>query len=152
MRPKIMDIPLASPVRIQIHCPQCRGDIAFLEEAHVIRCEFCGSLLLVAGREGGLRYVFPAQIKDSKTAQALAIEHLKSLGRRSLRSSEALLLQAPFWRLQGSVYRWVFGLKPMKVEINAGVPPPMERIKIFLPRILEHTIPGTLDLDLGLST
>lgn len=146
-----MDIPLASPVKIQIHCPQCRGDIAFLEEAHVIRCEFCGSLLLVAGREGVLRYVFPAQIQDFKAAQALAIEHLKILGRRSLRPLEAFLFHAPFWRMQGSVYRWVFGLKPMKVELNAGAPPPLERIKILLTRLLDHTIPGTIDLDLGLS-
>ncbi len=146
-----MNIPLESPVKIQIHCPQCRGDIAFLEEAHVIRCEFCGSLLLVAGREGVLRYVFPAQIQDVTTAQGRALEHLKSLGRRSLRPLDAFLFYVPFWRMQGSAYRWVFGLKPMKVMVNAGVPPPMERIKVLLTRLLDHTIPGYQGMEMGLS-
>ena len=146
-----METLLESPeVKIQIHCPQCRGDIAFLEEAHVIRCDFCGSLLFVTGREGVLRYVFPVQVQDSQTAQTLAIEHLKTLGRRSPRPIEAFLFHAPFWRMQGSVYRWIFGLKPMKVEINSGTPPPMERMKILLSRVLDHTIPGTIGLDLGL--
>ena len=146
-----MDIPLESPVKIQIHCPQCRGDIAFLEEVHVIRCEFCGSLLFVVGREGVLRYVFPAQIQDVKTANDRALEHLQGMGRRSLRPLEAFLFYAPFWRMQGSVYRWVFALKPMKVEVNAGVPPPMERIKVFLTRLLDHTIPGYKGIEMGLA-
>jgi DNA-directed RNA polymerase subunit RPC12/RpoP len=146
-----MDIPVESKVKIKIHCPQCGGDIAFLEEAHVIRCEFCGQSLLVAGREGVLRYVFPALIQDSEAAQTQALEHLKSLRKRSPRPLKAFLFYAPFWRMQGSVYRWVFGLKPMKVEVNAGVPPPMERTKVFLTRLLDHTIPGNMDLDLGIS-
>lgn len=146
-----MPTPVESQVSIQIHCPQCGGGIAFLEEAHVIRCEFCGSLLLVAGREGVLRYVFPAQLQDFKAAQAQAIDHLKNMGRRSLRPLETYLFHAPFWRMQGSVYRWVFGLKPMKIKIEAGVPPPMERIKVLLTRLLDHTIPGTMGLEMGLS-
>jgi len=36
----------------------------------------------------------------------------------------------------------VFGLKPLKMEIEAGVPPPMERFKVLLVRVMDHTIPG----------
>ena len=145
-----MDTPSESQVKILIHCPQCGGDIAFLEETHVIRCEFCGSSLLVGGREGVLRYVLSPQTPDAKRVQSQAMEHLKKLGRRSPKAGETLLFYAPFWRLRGIVYRWVFGMKPMKVEVKAEVPPPMERMKILLTRVMDHTIAGYEGLEMGL--
>jgi DNA-directed RNA polymerase subunit RPC12/RpoP len=141
-----------SQVRILIKCPQCAGDIDFLEEAQVVRCSFCGSLLLVAGREGVLRYVLPTRIREPQAAKAQAMEHLRGLGKRPPRSVEAFLFHAPFWRMQGTVYRWIFGLKPMKVEPVGGTPPPRERVKVLLTRVLDHTIGGYADLELGLST
>lgn len=147
-----MESPREAKVEILIHCPQCGGDIGFLEESHVIHCEFCGSSLLVGGREGVFRYVLPARILDPQAAQALALEYLQVQGRRSLRPGETFLFHAPFWRMQGAVYRWVFGLKPMKVETEAGVPPPMERFKVFLTRLMDHTVSGYTGLDLGLTS
>ena len=137
-----------------VHCPQCGGDIDFLEEAQVIRCSFCNSSLLVAGREGVLRYVLPAQVHDPQAAAAKALESLKSTGKLSPRIVQTFLFYAPFWRLRGTVYRWIFGLKPMNVkfEVEAGVPPPMERMKVLLTRVLDHTIAGYAGLELGLST
>jgi hypothetical protein len=140
-----------SHVRISIHCPQCGGIIEFLEEAHVIRCEFCGSSLRVAGREGVLRYVASAQIQTPQEALARAL-HALDTGRIVPRISEDFLFYAPFWRMRGSVYRWVFGLKPMKVENKAWAQPPMERFKVLLTRVLDHTLPGFTGPDLGLST
>ena len=147
-----MDLPQESKVKILICCPQCGGDIGFLEESQAIHCEFCGSSLLVAGREGVLRYVLPAQVTDPQAAQALALDYLRGQGKRSPRSGKTFLFHAPFWRIRGTVYRWVFGLKPMKVEIEAGVPPPMERIKVLLTRLMDHTVAGYTGLELGLST
>ena len=145
-----MGIPSESQVKILIHCPQCGGNIAFLEETHVIRCEFCGSSLLVGGREGVLRYVLSPQTPDLKKAQFRAMEHMLSLGNHSPRTGETFLFYAPFWRMQGIVYRWVFGLKPIKVEIETGVPPPMDRLKVLLSRLMDHTIPGFASLEIGL--
>ena len=147
-----MDIPAESQAKILIRCPQCGGDIAFLEETHVIRCQFCGSSLLVGGREGVLRYVLPPQIRDAKRAQIQAMEHMLSLGKHSPRAGDAFLFYAPFWRLQGIIYRWVFGLKPLNVEVEAGVPPPMERMKVLLTRVMDHTIAGYTGLEIGLPT
>jgi hypothetical protein len=147
-----MDAAQESQVRILIHCPQCRGDIEFLEEAQVIHCAFCGSSLLVAGRRGVLRYVLPAQLKDPKDAAAQAAESLRKAGRHLPQAAEAFLFYAPFWRIRGMVYRWVFGLKPMNVQIQTGAPPPMERLKALLTRVLDHTIPGYEGLEMGLST
>ncbi len=147
-----MDAAQESQVRILIHCPQCGGDIDFLEEAQVIHCVFCGSSLLVAGREGVLRYVLPVQLKDPHAAMAQALESLRTAGKLSSRALQTFLFYAPFWRMRATVYRWIFGLKPMKSEVLTGAPPPMERLKVLLTRILDHTIPGYEGLEIGLST
>jgi ribosomal protein S27E len=147
-----MEIPAESRVHILIRCPQCGGTIDFLEEAQVIHCRFCGTDLLVAGREGVLRYVISPLVGEERKARLLALEHLLKSGKRSPRAGETFLFYAPFWRMQGTIYRWVFGLKPLKVQVEAGVPPPMERFKVLLVRVMDHTIPGYSSLDLGLGS
>ena len=156
-----MEIPVESKVRILIHCPQCRGDIEFLEEAQVIHCRFCGSSLLVAGREGVLRYVISPQVLDPRMARSLAEEHLRASRKGNPRVLEAFLFYAPFWRMQGMVYRWVFGQKVMKggtlfqvpdPQLEIKLPPPMEREKVLLTRVMDHTIPGYAGLEMGLPT
>jgi DNA-directed RNA polymerase subunit RPC12/RpoP len=139
-------------VQISIHCPQCGGNISFLEEAHVVRCQFCGSSLLVGGREGVLRFVLPPQMTNAHKVRLQALEYMLSLGKLSPRAGDPFLFYAPFWRMQGIVYRWVFCLKPMKVEIEAGVPPPVERMKVLLTRLMDQTIPGYENLEIGLSS
>ena len=52
---------------------------------------------------------------------------------------------------RGKLYLWIFGLKPLKVEVEAGVPP-MEQPRVLLTRILGHTIPGYEGLEIGLSS
>jgi len=141
-----------SQAQILINCPQCGGDLGFLEESREIRCEFCGTSLLVAGREGILRYRLPLHLQNPAEAQAVALEYLRGLGEPAADFGETFLFYAPFWRLQGQVYRWIFGAKPMKVEIEEGVPPPLERMKILLTRLMDHTLPGFGNLDLGLGS
>jgi DNA-directed RNA polymerase subunit RPC12/RpoP len=148
-----------SQVKIHIHCPQCRGDIEFLEESQVVRCEFCGASLLVAGREGVLRYIFPPQLQDFAEVQARALDHMKSLQARSPQISDAFLFYAPFWRMQGMVYRWVFGSKPMKGGSplftegeETWLPSPTDRAKILLTRVVDHTVPAYADLQINLPT
>src|SRR5512135_3444631 len=98
-----MDLPAQSQIKILIHCPQCRGDIEFLEEAHVIRCAFCGSSLLVTGRERVLRYVLSPPDSDPRKAQLRAIEAMLRSGRHSPRAGSTFMFYAPFWRMQGSL-------------------------------------------------
>ena len=145
-----MDIPARPQSKILIHCPQCRGEIEFLEEAHVIRCTFCGSSLLVTGREGVLRYVLSPKHTDPRKAQLKAIEEMLRSGRHSSRAGNTFLFYAPFWRTQGNLYRWTFGLKPLKFEIETGVPDSVERVKGFFSRKVDHTTPAFSGLELGL--
>lgn len=140
-----------SPVSIRIHCPQCGGNIDFSEDRQVVRCLYCGSSLLIGGREGMMRYLLPAQITEIQEVQRNVLNYLQSEGSPSGHLGEAFLFYAPYWRLQGNVYRWVFGQKPMKGESPAnGFSPPMEKIKILLTRLMDHTIPGYNEVQLGL--
>jgi predicted Zn-ribbon and HTH transcriptional regulator/DNA-directed RNA polymerase subunit RPC12/RpoP len=149
----------ASQVKIQIHCPQCRGDIEFLEESQVIRCEFCGASLFVTGRGGVLRYIFPPQLQDLEEVRTISLDYLLSQKERSGQISSAFLFYAPFWRIQGMVYRWVFGSKPLKggsplcVEgEDSWLPSPMDRTKVLLTRVLDHTVPAYAELPINLPT
>ena len=149
----------APQVKIQIHCPQCRGDIEFLEESHVIRCEFCGTSLFVTGRAGVLRYIFPPQLQDLEEVRAISLDYLIARKERSAQISSAFLFYAPFWRLQGMVYRWVFGSIPMKAGSplfiegeESRLPAPMDRTKALLTRVMDHTVPAFADLQINLPT
>ena len=148
-----------SQVKIQIHCPQCRGDIEFLEESQVIRCEFCNVSLLVAGREGVLRYIFPPNLEDLEEVRKIALDYMNSQKEHSGRISNAFLFYAPFWRIQGMVYRWVFGSILMKGGTSFSVegeeswlPSSMDRTKALLTRVLDHTVPAHTDLKINLPT
>ena len=151
-RPLYMFRPQESQAQILINCPQCGGDIGFLEDSREIRCEFCGTSLLVAGREGVLRYALPLRLRNPAEAQEIARNYLLGLGKVSAEPEEPILFYAPFWRLQGQVYRWVFGAKPMKVETEEGAPPPLEKMKTLLTRIMDHTLPGFETSDIGLGS
>jgi DNA-directed RNA polymerase subunit RPC12/RpoP len=139
-----------SKVTIHLCCPQCGGDIGFLEETKVIRCEYCGRSLLVAGRNGIHRYVIRPKYQDRKWAESKASSHLRCQGRKTPRPVESFLFFAPFWRVQGVIYRWIFGTKTQRGDSLGGVPI-KERKKSLQIRILDHTIPGYADMDLGLT-
>lgn len=148
----------------------------FLEEAQVVRCEFCASSLLVAGRSGVLRYVVPEKIRESREAEHLALAHVAKRHGGSVRPGQSFLFYAPFWRMKGKAYRWVFGQKTVKLSpwseldrtrqpnyggqgyedvespSRAGLAPERRREKELLARAFDHTIPGTTNLDVGLPT
>ncbi len=147
-----MNLGQESQAQILIRCPQCGGNIGFFEESRAIRCEFCGTSLIVAGGEGILRFVLPVRMQSQTAAQGAALEFMRGVGRQFAEPGQTILFYAPFWMLQGQIYRWIFGSKPMKIEREEDVPPPMEKMKVLLTRIMDHTIPGYADLDFGIST
>ncbi|MGC8809066.1 MAG: hypothetical protein ACP5Q3_02310 [bacterium] len=140
-----------SPVKIKTNCPQCGGEINFLEDRQVVQCPYCNSALLIGGREGIMRYLLPAQINSAEDAQRIINNTPQDAGKALSFSGETFLFYAPYWRMQANVYRWIFGQKPMKVESQGSAfSQPMERIKMLLTRLMDHTIPGYGDLHLGL--
>jgi DNA-directed RNA polymerase subunit RPC12/RpoP len=140
-------------VRIMIRCPQCGGDIDFLEEDNVICCEFCGSSLLVAGRQGVLRYVLPPRIENPREARSRVLEHLKKAGHYKPKAIKGFLFYAPFWRIQGMVFRWVFGYKQVeKPTLCQTASSSSGKVKVLLTRVFDHTVRGFMGVDLGIQT
>ncbi|MGQ9694835.1 MAG: hypothetical protein ACUVWV_08825 [Thermodesulfobacteriota bacterium] len=140
-----------SPVQIKTNCPQCSGEISFLEDRQVVQCRYCGSSLLIGGREGIMRYLLPAPISSAEDVQRIINDSAPGAGKTLTSGEEAFLFYAPYWRIQANVYRWIFGQKVMKGgSPNPGFSPPMERIKILLTRLMDQTMPAYSNLHLGL--
>lgn len=140
-----------SPVQIKTNCPQCGGEIRFLEDRQVVQCAYCNSSLFIGGRQGIMRFLLPAQISSAADAQRIINDSAPGTGKTLPSWAETFLFYAPYWRIQANIYRWIFGLKPMKIESpDLGFSQPMERVKILLTRLMDQTIPGYSDLHLGL--
>ena len=138
---------------IHINCPQCGGDIDFLEETHVIRCEYCGSVLLVAGRSDVLRYVIPPRIENAEDVLGKFRKIQEDRGKIDSRIESVTLFYAPFWRFQGVSYQWMFGTKTVRDRTDdwTGVTY-QEDVKDLSSRVLDHTFCGFDGLDIGLTS
>ena len=93
---------------VSTRCPQCGADISFEEESNVIRCDFCGSALRITGRSGVIRtYVEPKEdiVRMKKALQGITGKGVN--GKTVVKGKK--LFFAPYWRLKGMVFRWIFG-------------------------------------------
>nr|MBP7324005.1 hypothetical protein [Deltaproteobacteria bacterium] len=52
-------------------CPQCGGEIEFLDEAQATRCIYCGSLLHLVGTDEDRRYYLEPRVKEADIVTAL---------------------------------------------------------------------------------
>ena len=119
-------------------CPQCGADISFEEESTVLYCQYCGGALHVTGRSGVIRtYVAPREdIKGIKKIIRKAVKHAKA---DKALVTEKRLFFAPYWRIKGMVFRWVFGAK-----LNGEI------LKELKTKLLDYTFPAYEGLHLGL--
>lgn len=135
---------------VSTNCPQCGAGISFEEESTVIRCQFCGSTLHVTGRSGVIRtYVEPRQdIIRMKNALQGAFKDARE---GALLVSEKKLFFAPYWRLKGMVFKWVFGkdsqshmIKELKTKHLDQTFPAYKRMNLGMPSL--GIRPGALKL------
>ncbi|MDY6953542.1 MAG: hypothetical protein SWE60_18695 [Thermodesulfobacteriota bacterium] len=119
-------------------CPQCGADISFEEESTVLYCPYCGSALHVTGRSGVIRtYVAPREdMRGIKKIIRKAVRHAKA---DKALVTEKQLFFAPYWRIKGMVFRWLFGKKPDG-----------EILKELKTKLLDYTFPAYEGLHLGL--
>jgi ribosomal protein S27E len=123
---------------VSTRCPQCGADISFEEESNVILCDFCGSALRITGRSGVIRtYVEP---KEDVVRMKKALHGItgKAGNAKELVSGKKLFF-APYWRLKGMVFRWIFAKDPQN---NA--------IKELKTKHLDQTFPAYKGINLGL--
>jgi ribosomal protein S27E len=123
---------------LSTRCPQCGADISFEEESTVVYCNYCGSALHITGRSGVLRtYVAPR--KDIQRMKKAIRDGMKQADARAAVVSEKKLFFAPYWRIKGMVFRWIFGSNVQG-----------ETIKDLKTKHLDHTFPAYDGINLGL--
>jgi len=99
-----------------ITCPSCGGELDLREGMKSFNCKYCGTLLVVKGDEGTLKYFVPKKLKRedaiSRAMNWLGEGMSKAKGlRQNSRIDEAFLIYIPFWRVKADVVGWVFGQK-----------------------------------------
>ena len=95
---------------IAITCPQCGAEVDLSEEDTVFKCLHCGSTLKPTGRNQVQSFFISPRETPQKVGKALlSALHGKALQRLHL--SEHHLLFAPYWRVNGMLFQWIFGRK-----------------------------------------
>ncbi|MBW2308807.1 MAG: hypothetical protein JRG73_17935 [Deltaproteobacteria bacterium] len=135
--------------QVAADCPQCGGGIEFEEEASVIRCNYCGSALLLGNRQGVVRYTVEPRIRVEDLNRLVTRVIYKQTGRSITRLLEQRSLKAPFWRIRGNVFRWILGRrKTSGSEAALGATAQYE--KDLKARWLDFTFPAYQKPDVGL--
>ncbi len=117
-------------------CPQCGGEVEYLDEAQAIKCEYCGSLLHIVGAEEDRRYYLEPRSDLEQIKKAL-FQEFKKKG-TSIRFNNSRLVFFPYWWVKGMVFKWMLG----RDEYG-------EYIKMLKTRFLDHTFPAHTKLPIG---
>ena len=97
-----------------ITCPACSGELDINEGLRSFNCKYCGTLLVVKGESGTLKYYVPRKLKK-EDAIAKAFDWLdkgmsKAKGlRANSKVEDAFLVFIPYWRVKADVVGWIFG-------------------------------------------
>ncbi len=97
-------------MNIAITCPQCGAEVDLAEEDTVFRCLYCGSTLKPTGRNQVQSFFISPRETPDKVGKAL-LRALKTKNSKGLQIAEHHLLYAPYWRVNGMLFQWVFGKK-----------------------------------------
>jgi ribosomal protein S27E len=123
---------------LSTRCPQCGADISFDEESTVIHCEYCGCALHMTGRSGVMRtYVAPR--KDVQRIKKAIQGAIKEANAKGALVSEKGLFFAPYWRIKGMAFRWIFGRNAQG-----------ETVKELKTKQVDQTFPAYGGINLGL--
>jgi ribosomal protein L37AE/L43A len=90
-------------------CPQCGGEVDLNEDASVFRCRYCDSTLKPVGRNEVESFLFLPKGSVLQVGKAI-VKTLSKQGRH-VRVTDGQILYAPYWRVRGQVFQWVFGRK-----------------------------------------
>jgi predicted RNA-binding Zn-ribbon protein involved in translation (DUF1610 family) len=97
-----------------ITCPSCNGELDIKEGLRSFNCRYCGTLLVIKGESGTLKYYVPRKLKK-EDAVAKALNWLgtgmsKAKGLRvNAKIEDAFLVFIPYWRVRADVVGWIFG-------------------------------------------
>jgi len=100
-------------MNIAITCPQCGAEVELAEEDTVFKCLYCGSILKPTGRNRVQSFFISPKETAHKIGTAL-LRALKVKNLKDLHIVEHYLFYAPYWRVNGMFFQWVFGRKYFK--------------------------------------
>lgn len=123
---------------VSVHCPQCGANISFEEESTAIQCPYCGTSLHITGRSGILRHYITPRENVPRLKKSLRAA-LKGAGAKKALIVEKRLYFAPYWRIKGMAYRWIFGR-----DAQGGA------VKELKAKHLDRSFPAYRGIDLGL--
>ncbi|MBK8551700.1 MAG: hypothetical protein IPL53_11805 [Ignavibacteria bacterium] len=97
-----------------ITCPSCNGELDIKEGQRSFNCKYCGTLLVVKGETGTLKYYVPRKLKRedaiAKAFNWLGTGMSKAKGLKLMSKVEdAFLVFIPYWRVKADVVGWIFG-------------------------------------------
>ncbi|MFA4915872.1 MAG: hypothetical protein WC560_04295 [Syntrophales bacterium] len=121
-------------------CPQCGGEIEFLDEVQVVKCQYCGSLLQSVGNEGVRRYYLEPRGDIETTTKAL-IRKLFPENKTAFPPLKTQLIFYPYWWVKGMVFKWLIGKKNVPSNM-AGIPNGWENVKELNTRLFDQTFPA----------
>ncbi|RLA93449.1 MAG: hypothetical protein DRG25_04505 [Deltaproteobacteria bacterium] len=128
-------------------CPQCGGEIEFLEEAQAVKCQYCGSLLQVVGTDGVRKYYLEPKTDEERIKKAL-MKGLSQKKKLKINCLNSRLIFYPYWWVKGMVFKWFLGKKTIPHKLN-GVPDTWENVKELKTHLFDHTFPANGEILLG---
>jgi ribosomal protein S27E len=95
---------------IAVTCPQCGAEVDLPEESTVFKCLYCGTILKPTGRNQIQSFFIAPRENARKVGEAL-IRALRSKDVTGAEIAEQHLVYAPYWRVSGMFFQWIFGRK-----------------------------------------
>ena len=106
-----------------VACPACGGSLGVRDGERSVRCEYCGTPLVVTDPAGVRAFAMDPRITDGK-ARLAALHYLAEQTKGRIRARHASivdlrLVHVPFWRLHGRLVGWLAGeeIERRRVEV-----------------------------------
>lgn len=137
-----------------ITCPSCSGELDIRDGMHSFNCKYCGTLLVVKGDKGVLKYYVPRKLKrDDAIERAYkwlgeGLSKAKGLKANS-QVTEAFLVYIPYWRVRADVVGWVFGVEKRTVTTSSGTRTEYEHKEVKIQKSFDKTLPACDVAELG---
>ncbi len=138
-------------MKVEVTCPQCGGKIDFDEESFVIKCDFCGSTLHLVGKDQICHFRLKPRWSQREATRNLFVIFRKKFG-SEVKIRKIKLIYAPYWRIYGAVFRWVFGKKMVREPHLSPSAAYKEDTKKLLTKLLDLTFPAFQGVSFGLQS
>jgi predicted RNA-binding Zn-ribbon protein involved in translation (DUF1610 family) len=135
-------------------CPACSGELDMNEGLRSFNCKYCGTLLVVKGESGSLKFFVPRKLnRDQAIANAfnwLGKGIAKASGLKAAsKIEEAFLVYIPYWRVRSDVVGWIFGQEKRTRTVNNRTTTYYVDVEKKIQQTFDRTFPACDVAELG---